>query len=185
VSLEAERVRHREEVPPAKITTDGAGARSRSRWRTKAVMMLSTCHRIGSRRRCGAKWEDPAAGTARRANYDISRAISGRVHAGEGWTYTGSGQAAALEGSPPRDATTSWCAGSGTTALRVWWYPPAAHRKATCGHNAKSVPDDCPPTSDADTAPCPTCSRYSCRCDQADEPWTRLKPWSEAVSANA
>ncbi len=70
------------------------------------------------------------------------------------------------------------------TSLRVR-YSPVAHRKATRGRDAKSMPDDCLPTSDADAAPCPVCSRYSCRCDQADEPWTRLAPWSEALSANA
>ncbi len=49
----------------------------------------------------------------RTSHPDISRTISGRVHAGEGWTYTGSGQAAALKGSPPRDATMSPCARAG------------------------------------------------------------------------
>ncbi len=74
--------------------------------------------------------------------------------------------------------------GLGITALRRR-YSPAAHRKATRGRDAKNMPRDCPPTSDADAAPCPTCSRYSCRCDQADEPWTRLAPWTQAFSANA
>jgi len=77
------------------------------------VTMVSTWSRLGYRRRRGPTCRNLAAGTATWGIYDISRTISGRVRAGEGWTYTGSGQVAALEGSPLRDATMSPCARAG------------------------------------------------------------------------
>jgi len=92
-------------LPLAKITTDGAGPRSASRWRTKTGSRFSgPSPRIGYRRRRGPKREEPAAGTAESEKYDISRTISGRVHR-EGRTYTGSGQA----GSAPDHARRRRC----------------------------------------------------------------------------
>ena len=58
------------------------------------VMMLSTCSRIGYRRRRSPKSEELSRRNGLWSNCDITKTTNGRVHAGGGRTYTGSGQAA-------------------------------------------------------------------------------------------